>query len=94
MAENIQKINIKVWGRVQGVFFRRTTQEIAKDLHLKGLVKNKGVDSVEIIAEGEKKDLEKLIEWAKKGPLWARVEKIQVIWQNPENKFKEFKIEY
>jgi len=69
----MQTIKIKIEGQVQGVFFRQTTQEKAKDLGLKGSVKNCDDDSVEIIATGPKEQLDKLVAWCWEGPAKANV---------------------
>ena len=69
----MKTIKIKVEGQVQGVFFRQTTQEKARELGLKGTVKNCDDDSVEIIATGTKEQLDKLINWCREGPPRATV---------------------
>jgi len=69
----MKTIKIKVEGQVQGVFFRQTTQEKARELGLKGTVKNCDDDSVEIIATGTKEQLDKLITWCREGPPRATV---------------------
>ncbi len=53
--EEEKRIEIKVLGMVQGVFFRSTTRDKAKKLGLKGTVRNMRDGSVEIIAEGTKR---------------------------------------
>jgi len=69
----MKTIKIKVEGQVQGVFSRQTTQEKARELGLKGTVKNCDDDSVEIIATGTKEQLDKLITWCREGPPRATV---------------------
>jgi len=69
----MKTIKIKVEGQVQGVFFRQTTQEKARELGLKGTVKNCDDDSVEIIVTGTKEQLDKLITWCREGPPRATV---------------------
>jgi len=61
----MKTIKIKVEGQVQGVFFRQTTQEKARELGLKGTVKNCDDDSVEIIATGTKEQLDRLVTWCR-----------------------------
>ncbi len=48
-------------GRVEGVFFRANAREVAIKLGLTGFVQNLPNGDVELIAQGEKKDLEVLI---------------------------------
>lgn len=70
--------NIKVYGKVQGVFFRASTQQIASQLNISGTVKNDADNSVSIEAEGEGQAVEKFIEWCKKGPPAAKVTKTDI----------------
>ena len=69
----MQTIRIKVEGRVQGVFFRQSTQEKANQLGIKGTVKNCDDDSVEIIATGTKDQIDNLVAWCREGPPKANV---------------------
>jgi len=75
---------------VQGVFFRFQTNTLSKELNLTGWVKNEDDGSLIIVAEGEEENLQKLIEWAKKGPLLARVDKIEVKWEEGKGEFEKF----
>ncbi|HYK47248.1 MAG TPA: acylphosphatase [Parafilimonas sp.] len=86
--------HIKVTGRVQGVFFRKATQEKAYELHVTGWVKNCDDDSVEIFAQGEQNNLNKFVEWCKQGPPRARVEDIQITDEENEDHVTRFSIVY
>jgi acylphosphatase len=88
------RVHIFVLGQVQGVFFRAETRTKAKELGLFGWVKNLENGRVEILAEGEKEKLEKLVEWVKEGPALARVNGIQVEWQEYKGEFSQFEIRY
>ena len=79
-------------GKVQGVFYRASCQKIAQELGLTGWVKNLSDGSVEVLAQGEKEKIEKLIEWCKKGPPGARVSDVKVEWKEQEKKFFSFDI--
>jgi len=95
MAEKeIARAHIFVSGRVQGVFFRENTRRKAKKLSLLGFVKNLPDGRVEAVFEGEKEKIMKMIEWAKKGPILARVENVEVIWEEPKGEFDDFEIRY
>ncbi|RAU84548.1 acylphosphatase [Pontibacter arcticus] len=78
--ENSEKkrISIRVHGKVQGVFFRASTQEKARELGLAGFVQNEPDGTVYLEAEGEPDALQKLKEWAQEGPIHARVENLEV----------------
>ena len=86
----MKKIIIRVYGLVQGVFFRYTTRKVARRLGLAGIVKNMPDGSVYIEAEGPEEKLYELLEFSKKGPKHAEVENIEYEFKEPENKFKVF----
>lgn len=65
-------VSIKVSGRVQGVFFRASTQQEAQKLGLKGWCMNLADGSVEIFAEGEGADLDQFTKWCYFGPPMQR----------------------
>ncbi len=70
-------ILIIVKGKVQGVFYRQSTRELAEKLSINGSVKNKKDGSVEIIATGDEEQLEQLINWCKQGPSRAVVSTVE-----------------
>ena len=70
-------IGIRVYGKVQGVFFRATTKTTAEDLKLTGWVRNEPDGSVRIHAEGEENLISRLYEWCKEGPQFAKVANIE-----------------
>jgi acylphosphatase len=84
-----------VHGRVQGVYFRAFVQNHAAELGLRGYVRNlPNGREVEVMAEGEQANLEKLLSYLKEGPTRAGVEKVTSQWSEPNEKYSEFKIEY
>jgi acylphosphatase len=86
------RAHIFVSGRVQGVFFRVETRYEAMKRNVAGWVRNTYGGRVEAIFEGEREDVEKLIEFCRKGPPGARVTKIDVQWEEYTGEFKSFKI--
>ena len=74
--------NIKVTGRVQGVWFRDSTRQKALELGVTGFVRNEADGSVYVEAEGEKDALEKLTKWCAVGPPAAEVEKVEAKLSN------------
>ena len=86
--------HILVSGRVQGVLFRSNTRKQAEKLGIAGWVRNTPDGRVEIIAQGSRESLEKLISWCQKGPLFAKVGKIQVEWEKLKESFSSFEIIY
>jgi acylphosphatase len=92
----VAKVRARVYisGWVQGVFFRSETQEKATVYNVTGWVRNLPDGRVEAVFEGEKDQVETLIEFCRRGPLGARVIKIEVSWENYTGGFKGFKILY
>lgn len=87
-----QRLHAIVRGRVQGVFFRAWTQELAWELGLKGWVKNLPDGSVEIMAQGNKGVLEKFLTRCRKGPPAARVSEVDSQWDDPSEELYDFEI--
>ena len=83
-----------VYGQVQGVFFRTFVAEQANELGLTGYVRNLPWRAVEVLAEGERGQLEKLIGYLKVGPPDARVEKVVTNWSEYTGSYSRFKIRY
>jgi acylphosphatase len=88
------RCHIFVSGRVQGVFFRQNTLEKAKTLGLKGWVRNTQDGRVEAVFEGEKEKVEKILEWVKSGPPLARVENVEIRFEDFKGEFDDFEIRY
>ena len=84
-----------VTGRVQGVFYRASTQEEATRLGLLGWVRNREDGSVELVACGEESILNQLEHWLRQGPKFAEVSGVQVNAVDSEgNEFADFSIRY
>lgn len=86
------RAHVFVSGRVQGVFFRDHTLRWASSLGLTGRVKNLWDGRVEVVAEGEKESLDALIGRLSQGPPMARVENVDVKWEEYKDEFTDFKI--
>jgi len=93
MSEKV-KAHVFVSGRVQGVFFRENSHQKAKELGIFGWVKNLADGRVEAVFEGEKEKVEKMVDWAKKGPLLAKVDNLSIKWQEYKGEFNDFVIKY
>lgn len=92
----MEKIRIHVFisGFVQGVLFRNWTQRQAQELVLVGWVKNLPDGRVEAIFEGEKDRIEEMVKRCHKGPMAAKVEKIEVDWGKATGEYQVFSIKY
>lgn len=86
------RAHILVSGRVQGVFFRDHTQRWARSLSVNGWVRNVEDGNVEVMAEGERENIESLIIHLEEGPPMSIVEKVDVDWQEYKGEFHEFRI--
>ena len=88
----MKHINIKVTGKVQGVYFRATTKAVADQLGIKGFVLNQKDGSVYIEAEGNNFALDSLLEFCNEGPDRAEVKQVEVE-ESPDMKgFKNFEV--
>ena len=90
----MERVHLIISGDVQGVGYRFTAIEVARDLRLVGWIRNNQDGSVEIVAEGPKETLENLITWAKKGPALARVEDVKMGWEKATGEFDSFDVRY
>jgi len=86
------RIHAVISGLVQGIFFRSNTRTLAIQLNLTGWVRNLRDGRVEVVAEGEKENIDKLIQFLRKGPPGARVEKIEIKTEEYKDEFKDFKV--
>lgn len=86
-----KSLNITIYGKVQNVGFRYYTNKNARTLGIKGFVKNMPDGSVYVEAEGDADIMNTFLEFCKNGPLWSRVDKINV-QEAPEKNFGNFRI--
>ena len=90
MKSNVRVI---ISGRVQGVWFRASTKEKAKELCLTGWVRNTLNGDVEAVFEGEEEIVKKIITWCHSGPPMAKVKNVIVKKQQAIG-FNDFLIKY
>jgi acylphosphatase len=89
---NFASLHAIAQGRVQGVYYRVFASQNAAGLSLCGYVRNLPDNSVEIHAEGERKQLEKLVEQLKAGPPGARVDNLTVTWSEFTGQYSDFSV--
>ncbi len=89
---DLASVQAIVYGRVQGVFFRDFAARRATELSLTGYVRNLPDGSVEVLTEGERTQLEKLISYLKGGPSAARVEKVVTSWSEHTGSYSSFRV--
>jgi acylphosphatase len=90
----MKRLQVIVRGRVQGVYFRASARDRARQLGLSGWVRNCADGSVEILAEGDKARLEQLLVWCHNGPPGAVVIDLEGEWQEANGEFAGFVIRY
>jgi acylphosphatase len=86
------RAHVYVEGRVQGVFFRSETANSAYRLDVVGWVRNLPDGRVEALFEGERENVERLVEFCKHGPPGAYVRDFIVKWEDWKGEFHNFRI--
>jgi acylphosphatase len=81
-------------GRVQGVSFRYYTQRRATELGLTGYVRNLWDGTVQVIAEGQRPELEELLAFLRVGPRAALVTQVEARWTTSTSDFHRFEVRY
>ena len=88
------RAHVFIEGSVQGVFFRARARDQALRLGLKGWVKNTPDGRVEAVFEGEKAQVERMVDWCHLGPPSARVAGVRVSREEPGEEFSTFSVKY
>lgn len=86
MGAVTRAVEVRVTGRVQGVFFRARTVEQAERLGLDGWVRNEPDGSVAAHFEGPADAVDEVVAWCRRGPTHARVERVSVAEVEPAGK--------
>lgn len=87
----MKHVDIRVTGRVQGVFFRASTRETAEAIGVTGTVRNEADGSVFIEAEGTDEQLDRFLKWVRLGPPGALVEEVHTREREPRG-FDRFEV--
>jgi acylphosphatase len=74
-----KRLRLFISGKVQGVYFRQNTLEIANRNNVNGWVRNLSDGRVEVCVEGESSNVNTLVEWCKMGPTNSKVEDVHII---------------
>src|SRR5690606_936166 len=92
-GKTVEQLHCLITGRVQGVGFRMFVQDMAIALGLTGWVRNQGdTGSVEMVAEGNRTDLQRLLDAVRQGPPGARVDQVVDTWSEASTRFDRFSI--
>jgi acylphosphatase len=90
----ISEAHVVVSGRVQGVFFRASTRDVAMRCGVRGFVRNLPGRQVEAVLQGERAAVEKVILFLREGPPGAVVTGIAVDWRDPVETYEGFHVRY
>lgn len=86
------RAKVTVKGLVQGVSYRYHTLQMATVLNVTGWVRNLSNGDVQACLEGDRKDVETLIDWCRIGPRLASVDRVIVEHETFSGEFSDFKI--
>ncbi len=90
----LARVHLIIEGRVQGVFYRAFTRDVAVTLGLKGWVRNLYDGNVEAVFEGEKGKIGQAIAQCYKGPPASNVINIDIKWEDYTGEFNTFSVRY
>ncbi len=89
---NRQRLHILYTGRVQGVGFRYTTKNLACGFEVTGTVKNLPDGRVELVAEGDRAELEEFRKAVQDSEVGRFVRQEDAVWSAASNEFRGFEI--
>lgn len=87
-------LRVLISGKVQGVFFRATTRDMAASLSLNGYVRNTENGKVEAVFQGKKEDVLRMLEFCRRGPPGSLVKEVISDWIDTEEELAGFEIRY
>ncbi len=90
--DEMRRVRLEIYGKVQGVFYRATTREKARELGVAGWVRNRADGSVEAVVEGQADAVGALVEWAHDGSPSAQVDNVDVHEGEYTGQFESFQV--
>ena len=88
----MKQVKIEIYGRVQGVNFRRNVKSFCDEVGLFGIVMNRDDGSVLVIAQGEKTNIDELVTFVRGNPGISKVENVNIVSEKNTEKYSDFKI--
>ncbi len=92
--KEVSEALVVVSGRVQGVWFRASTRDVAAGLGVRGFVRNLHDRRVEAVLQGSRAAVEKTIAFMREGPPGAEVTDVSVEWREPSEAFEGFHVRH
>ena len=92
MQQDRERARVRVSGRVQGVFFRDSTRQRARELGLAGYVTNAPDGSVEALFEGPSDGVREMVRWCEQGPPDASVENVEADYEPARDDLTGFEV--
>ncbi len=86
------RVHLFISGIVQGVFFRDSARQVAQSMGIRGYARNLQDGRVELVVEGEKDSVDKLVQWCHKGPPAAIVDSVDIIEEPYNGEFDLFEV--
>jgi acylphosphatase len=74
----MRTVRVRIAGHVQGVFFRASCADLARELGIDGWVRNRPDGDIEAVFQGPDETVDRLLEWCRTGPPAARVDTVEV----------------
>jgi acylphosphatase len=93
-SDDKRRVELRIHGRVQGVGFRFSAVDEARRLGVKGWVRNASDGAVELVAEGDRAQLQRLAAWCRQGPRGAAVNDVEEQWLAACGEFDSFHIRH
>jgi acylphosphatase len=88
----LARLHATVAGRVQGVGFRAFVEQCAEAYTLNGWVRNRWDGSVEVLVEGERPELERMLAALRQGPRASNVTDVLFEWRSATGEFSHFSV--
>lgn len=88
----MKRVKLTIVGDVQGVFFRYFAKQEADRLSLSGWCRNEADGNVFVVMEGEEKNVDRFVNWAKKGSELATVENVEIAQEKYTGQEQGFEI--
>lgn len=90
----MKALHLMIYGRVQGVWFRASAQEVARRFKIQGWVRNMPDGAVETHIQGDDKAVAEMLAWCYQGPQGARIDRIDIAEVISQEEYKAFSIRY